>query len=54
MEPEGSLLSSQELSTCTYPEPDQFSPQWSIMNFSYVDKNSLYQPKSGNKELVTF
>jgi hypothetical protein len=22
MEPEGSLPSSQELSTCTYPEPD--------------------------------
>jgi hypothetical protein len=27
MEPEGSLPSSQELSTCTYPEPDQSSPQ---------------------------
>jgi hypothetical protein len=26
MEPEGSLPSSQELSTCTYPEPDQSSP----------------------------
>jgi hypothetical protein len=30
MEPEGSLPSSQELSTCTYPEPDQSSPQHSI------------------------
>jgi hypothetical protein len=29
MEPEGSLPSSQELSTCTYPEPDQSSPQHS-------------------------
>jgi hypothetical protein len=27
MEPEGSLPSLQELSTCTYPEPNQFSPQ---------------------------
>jgi hypothetical protein len=27
MEPEGSLLSLQELSTCTYPEPNQSSPQ---------------------------
>jgi hypothetical protein len=27
MEPEGSLPSSQEPSTCTYPEPDQSSPQ---------------------------
>jgi hypothetical protein len=24
MEPEGSLPSSQELSTCTYPEPDHW------------------------------
>jgi hypothetical protein len=30
MEPEGSLPSSQELSTCTYPEPDQSSPQHSL------------------------
>jgi hypothetical protein len=30
LEPEGSLAHSQELSTCTYPEPDQFSPQHSI------------------------
>jgi hypothetical protein len=29
--PEGSLPSSQELSTCTYPEPDQSSPQHSIL-----------------------
>jgi hypothetical protein len=27
MEPEGSLPSSQKLSTCTYPEPDDYSPQ---------------------------
>jgi hypothetical protein len=27
MEPEGSLPNSQDLSTCTYPEPDQSSPQ---------------------------
>jgi hypothetical protein len=32
MEPEGSLPSSQELSTCTYSEPDQSSPQHSILS----------------------
>jgi hypothetical protein len=32
MEPEGSLPSSQELSTFTYPEPDQSSPQHSILS----------------------
>jgi hypothetical protein len=32
MEPEGSLPSSQELSTCTYPEPDQSSPQHPILS----------------------
>jgi hypothetical protein len=32
MEPEGSLPSSQELSTYTYPEPDQSRPQHSILN----------------------
>jgi hypothetical protein len=30
MEPESSLPSLQELSTCTYPEPNQSSPQHSI------------------------
>jgi hypothetical protein len=32
MEPEGSLPSSQELPTRTYPEPDQSSPQHSILS----------------------
>jgi hypothetical protein len=32
MEPEGSLPSSQELSTCTYPDPNQSSPQYSILS----------------------
>jgi hypothetical protein len=32
MEPEGSLPSSQELSTCIYPEPDQSSPQHSLLS----------------------
>jgi hypothetical protein len=32
MEPEGSLRSSQELSTCTYPVPDQSSPQHSLLS----------------------
>jgi hypothetical protein len=31
MEPEGSLPSLQELSTCTYPEPNQSSPQHSML-----------------------
>jgi hypothetical protein len=26
MEPEGSIPNSQELATCSYPEPDQSSP----------------------------
>jgi hypothetical protein len=29
MEPEGSIPNSQELSTCSYPEPDQSSPHQS-------------------------
>jgi hypothetical protein len=32
MELEGSLPSSQELSTCTYPEPDQSNPQQSKLS----------------------
>jgi hypothetical protein len=32
MEPEGSLLHSQELSNCNYPLPDQSSPQHSILS----------------------
>jgi hypothetical protein len=32
MEPESSLPSSQQPSTCTYPEPDQSSPQRSILS----------------------
>jgi hypothetical protein len=32
MEPEGSLPRSQELFTCKYPEPDQSSPQHSILS----------------------
>jgi hypothetical protein len=30
MEPEGSIPNSQELSTCSYHEPDQFSPHHPI------------------------
>jgi hypothetical protein len=30
MEPIGSIPNSQELSTCSYPEPDQSSPHHSI------------------------
>jgi hypothetical protein len=32
MELEGSLPHSQELSTCPYPEPDQFSPHHPILS----------------------
>jgi hypothetical protein len=32
MEPEGSMPRSQELSACTYPEPDQSSPQHSVLS----------------------
>jgi hypothetical protein len=32
MGPEGSLLRSQQLSTCTYPRPHQSSPQHSILS----------------------
>jgi hypothetical protein len=30
-EPEGSIPNSQELSTCSYPEPDQTSPHSPIL-----------------------
>jgi hypothetical protein len=30
MEPEGFIAKSQELSTCSYPEPDQSSPHHPI------------------------
>jgi hypothetical protein len=45
MEPEGSLPSSQELSTCTYPEPDESSPQHSILSLkgpSYITHIYIY------------
>jgi hypothetical protein len=34
MEPKGSLSSSQELSTCTYPEPDQSSPTHPVLSLT--------------------
>jgi hypothetical protein len=40
MEPEGSLPSSQGLSTCTYPEPDKSSPQHST-NVVFTIQHSL-------------
>jgi hypothetical protein len=43
MEPEGSLPSSQELSTWTYPEPDQSSPQHSNFQILYL-KNLKHEP----------
>jgi hypothetical protein len=41
MEPECSLPSSQELSICTYPEPDQSSPQHSILSLKDPESNSI-------------
>jgi hypothetical protein len=38
MEPEGSLPSLQELSTCTYPEPNQSSPQHIPLHRSFIQK----------------
>jgi hypothetical protein len=42
MEPEGSIPNSQELSTCSYPEPDQSSPHPSIPPLQ--DRSSYYPP----------
>jgi hypothetical protein len=44
MEPEGSLPSSQELSICTYPEPDQSSPQHSFEADTRWKCGELYDP----------
>jgi hypothetical protein len=42
MKPEGSLLHSQELSTCPYPEPNQSSPHHLIL--SIQDPSQDYPP----------
>jgi hypothetical protein len=42
MEPEGSIPSSQELSTCAYSEPDQSSPPRTIL--SLQDPSQCYPP----------
>jgi hypothetical protein len=42
MGPEGSIPNSQELSTCPYPEPDQFSPHHPILLIQ--DPSSYYPP----------
>jgi hypothetical protein len=41
MEPEGSLPHSQELSTCSYPEPDQSSPHHSNLSHYYSPTSVL-------------
>jgi hypothetical protein len=46
MEPEGSLPSSQELATCTYPEPDQSSPQHWLLSLKDI------QVQKSQKEIV--
>jgi hypothetical protein len=45
MKREGSLPNSQELFTCTYPEPDQSSPQHSILSL----KGKCYNTDAINK-----
>jgi hypothetical protein len=49
MEPEGSLPSSQELSTCTYPAPNKSSPQHSILSLKGTSekKNILLNVVTG-------
>jgi hypothetical protein len=42
IEPKGSLPHLQELSTCTYPEPDQYSPHHPIL--SLKDPAHHYPP----------
>jgi hypothetical protein len=42
MEPEGSIPNSQELSTCSYPEPDQFSPHIETTTNAYSTTSSQY------------
>jgi hypothetical protein len=42
MEPEGSLPNSQDLFTCTYPEPEQSNPHHPTL--SLQDPSSYYQP----------
>jgi hypothetical protein len=41
MEPKGSIPNSQELYTCSYPEPDQSSPHHPIPPLQYQDFISL-------------
>jgi hypothetical protein len=43
MEPEDSLTSLQELSTCTYPEPDQSSPQHLILSLKGPNKKNKFK-----------
>jgi hypothetical protein len=53
MEHEGSLPSSQELSTCTYPEPGQSSPQHSILSLKGSFFKSMIQLQ-GHHSVGTF
>jgi hypothetical protein len=41
MEPEGSIPNSQQLSTCSYPEPDQSSPHHTIPSIPRSIKRRL-------------
>jgi hypothetical protein len=48
MEPESSILNSQELSTCSYPEPDQSSPHHSIPPVQDPSESHIHIPSLGS------
>jgi hypothetical protein len=54
MEPDGSLPRSQELSTCTYPEPDQSSPQHSILSLKVRERLAVNKHGSHKCHMETF
>ena len=51
MEPEGSLLHSQVLSTCPYPEPDQPSPCTSLQ---FPEDCLCFRPDKLNFKVTLF
>jgi hypothetical protein len=42
MEPEGSIPNSQQLSTCSYPEPDHMKDKYIVVCCSYAGSNYFY------------
>jgi hypothetical protein len=53
MEPEGSLPRSQELSNCTYPEPDQSNPHHSVLFLKGIP-SGLFPSGLPTNNLYTF